>query len=229
MLGATEGKGESGYVELLYKEYERIGASSERLVKSSFDDFRLFGSIAGFLSWKPIVETLVLKGGITPEERPFLIFVGFVFFLLLFHVISFRDLIKQSMIYFRALELEEYESAIRTKSGLATTSDARLFWGAADWQSWLHKCHLPVFAMFVVVVSIPVIVLPTVLLLRWLPATPYWRYYLGTALGLLVWYSLGLQRILKQRDRYKDNARVAREKLAPDGLTSREPPSARSA
>ena len=97
MTSLSQRTREKAELELLYKQYARIAKSTDDLVHSSYNDFRLFGVVAGFLTWKPLLQLLDSK----VADLPRVTFAGFVAFLLIFHVISFRDLMKQSMIYFR--------------------------------------------------------------------------------------------------------------------------------
>lgn len=126
-------KNDEKILEILYKEYSRLGGLVDQHVCASFSDFRLYGSVAAFAVWYPLAN--YLKEHLEVSEHA-LLFGGFTAILVIIGILASRDMYRQSFAYFYLSQMREIEQAINTHVG---RDDICAFHFTDDWKQWETK------------------------------------------------------------------------------------------
>ena len=108
----------------LYKEYARLSDKSEELIKSVFDDFKLFGTIAVFLpALKPILDFIIPTN--LKVDSGFVVFMAFISLRAVLYVIGFLVSSKVGYLLYLTHNLQAYE--IKIKEELSESPDSEIF------------------------------------------------------------------------------------------------------
>ncbi|MBW4485291.1 MAG: hypothetical protein KME14_22375 [Tildeniella torsiva UHER 1998/13D] len=103
-------------LEYLYKEYARLSDRAEEVIKSAYDDFKLFGVVgAVIIIWKPVSE--VILPTIPKFDSTLFLLLGFLSLLAVLGLILFSNLIKQSYAWHFVHNLQAYELEIKKELG----------------------------------------------------------------------------------------------------------------
>jgi hypothetical protein len=165
---------------IVYAEYVRLGDTTEKLMNSSFDDFKLFAVIGAILGLKPLADSL--SGG--PVRSTYL-FVGFLGLLLVVAIIAFRDTLKQSLMVYMSNHLKRYEKVI--KQHVPVAAEGNLFQAYAEFDEWVKRRHIKLAIIFNIFFLLPVVIIPTFILWHAEPDGPvYARLYLGISIIIYV-------------------------------------------
>jgi hypothetical protein len=140
-------------VEIAYKEYVRIDKKVEALVHSSFADFKLFGAVGAILGASPVAAYLKSEKTVPAGLK----FFAFLVLFAVIAIISFRDLVKQSLIRYLLGEAEICAQALSETSGRDL---APIFNSVERWRQWQARRHLKVTQVLAVAIILPVAVLP---------------------------------------------------------------------
>jgi hypothetical protein len=111
-------------IDYLYKEYVRLSEQSDELIKSTFDDFKLYGVVGAIIViWKPISEVVISTN---PKfDASSILFLGFLSLLLIVGIITYLGLLKQAYTWYFVHNLQAYE--VEIKKALGEAEDSRLF------------------------------------------------------------------------------------------------------
>lgn len=142
---------------IVYAEYVRLSEAAEKLMNSSFEDFKLLAVIGAILGLKPVADSL--SGG---EVRAPYLFVGFLGLLFVIAIIAFRDTLKQSLIVYLGQHLKRYEQVLKERVPVA--AGARLFRTYSDYDEWLKKRHIKLVIAFNLFFVLPVVIIPSFIL-----------------------------------------------------------------
>ena len=82
-------------LEYLYKEYVRLSDKAEDFIKSTYDDFKMFGAVSAIIViWKPISELITPIN--SKADSSLILFLGFLSLLIVLGIIALLNLVKQS-------------------------------------------------------------------------------------------------------------------------------------
>src|SRR5688572_9495710 len=97
----------SSLTDYYYKEYDRLQHRTDAIVDSSFNDFALLSAAGIIIAWPPISDSDLFSN----NNKPLILFIGFLGLLIIVAIIATRDLVKQSLLqfYFRELAYLEKE------------------------------------------------------------------------------------------------------------------------
>ena len=111
-------------IDYLYKEYVRLSEKSDELIKSTFDDFKLYGVVGAIIViWKPISEVIISTN---PRfDASSILFLGFLSLLSIVGIITYLNLLKQAYTWYFVHNLQAYE--VELKKALGEAEDSRLF------------------------------------------------------------------------------------------------------
>ncbi|PSB18331.1 hypothetical protein C7B65_15650 [Phormidesmis priestleyi ULC007] len=111
-------------IDYLYKEYTRLSEKCDELIKSTFDDFKLFGAAgAVIVIWKPISDLIAPIN--SKLDSSSILFLGFLSILAVIDIIGYLFLIKQAYGWYFVYNLQAYE--IEIKKFLGEAEDSQLF------------------------------------------------------------------------------------------------------
>lgn len=167
--------------DTLYAEYTRLQGRVDHYLQSSFEDFKLIGAIAIFLTWAPLANVLAgLHPGLE-EDQTLILFLGFVGILLIVAVIGMRDVIKQSVIFYYVDEIQFYEAELRKMHHLERSD---VFRGIEHLNVWYAQKHRRIYSLFTLCFLFGLFILPPIVLRgsRFL-----WLYFIIMAFVLLLY------------------------------------------
>jgi hypothetical protein len=177
--------------DTLYAEYTRLQGRLDHYLQSSFEDFKLVGAIAIFLTWAPLANVLADLRPDLKKDQALILFLGFVGILLIIAVLGMRDLIKQSVIFYYVDEIQFYEAELR-KMHYLERSD--VFRGIEHLNLWYAQKHRRIYGLFTLCFLFGLLVLPPIVL--W--GSPFlWLYFIVMAVVLLL-YGLSVYSLSKQ-------------------------------
>lgn len=191
-------------ITLLYQEYERLHSVVNSYAHSSFDDFKLLGSLGLVFAWAPLVK--LFNGHANANYDPKVLLIGFVVTLIISTVIFTRDLLKQSLMIYNHLQLEAYEIQIVK---LLKQEKANTFCGSVFWRGWLHNHHSYVAKSFYGLYSLVIIVFPCVVLCWFTNECVYTMSYLVIVLFVSVFPIISFHKLYKKFEpdkKLSDNA-----------------------
>lgn len=148
-------------IDYLYKEYARLSEKSDELIKSTFDDFRLYGVVgATIVLWKPIADF------ISPNSKfdPIYIFLGFLSLLAVVGLISYLNLVKQAYTWYFVHNLQAYEIEIKRVLGEAEDSQIFNFNLGKEEPKFITSVYKTSFKLFVIFFAFIVIFIPFTIL-----------------------------------------------------------------
>jgi hypothetical protein len=154
--------------DIVYAEYTRLSGASERMVYSSFDDFKLLAIVGAIVGLEPIT-TYVNEG--KPIAVSYL-FVGFLGLFSIIAVIAFRDTLKQSFLYYLGEHQIRCEEFIRKQYGFNETN---LFLTCSEFEQWASSRHRKLVIAFNFFILLPTIGIPAFILYR--NENGVFRYY----------------------------------------------------
>lgn len=154
--------------DIVYAEYTRLSAVSERIFHSSFDDIKLLAALGAIIGLEPIT-TYVNEG--KPIAVSYL-FIGFLGVFSIIAAIAFRDTLKQSFMFYLGEHLIRYEEFIRKQDGFKETN---LFLTHSEGEQWLSSRHKKLVIAFNFFVLLPTIGIPAFILYR--NESGVFRYY----------------------------------------------------
>lgn len=145
--------------DIVFAEYTRLNAVTERIIHSSYDDFKLLAVVVALVGLEPV--TRYVNGG-QPIRISYL-FVGFLGLFSVIAMIAFRAMLKQSFLYYLIEHLIRFEEFIREQYGLKETN---LFLIHGDAELWASSGHRKLAVVFNFFFLLPVIGIPTFILYR---------------------------------------------------------------
>jgi hypothetical protein len=147
-------------IDLIYSEYKRLVERYDKLLDSSFEDFKLYGAVGsiftliGFLEKNEI--NIVSEKGDT--KLYFSIMLLLVFFIA---IIAFRDLIKQSYVVHLSFNIKQYERYIRDKFiSKPEDKEYAIFNLRESWAKKYFSLTGTAYSGFLIVFFIPILCLP---------------------------------------------------------------------
>ena len=157
MNGTDPNKSHS--LEYLYKEYVRLSERCASYVKSSFDDFKLFGAVGAVaLAWKPIADAN-LFGRV---DKSVVLLYGFIVILFIVIILGIFNALKQSLVVYYLQELRVYEAEIRAQLG---QTDKMTFRWTESYPKWRNTAVKRIAVHLTIVLFLIVILFPTIVLL----------------------------------------------------------------
>lgn len=181
--------------DYLYREYVRLSEQSDELIKSTFDDFKLFGVVgAAIVVWKPIADA------VAPTNSKFdsssILFLGFLSLLSIIGTVVCLNLIKQSYTWYFVHNLQAYEIALRRALGESETSQVFNFNLGKEEPRFITAVYKTSFKFFSVVLAFVIILVPSTVLA--FSTIPYASIYLLFSSLSIVLYFQAFRRMLKQ-------------------------------
>lgn len=170
--------------KIVYAEYTRLSAASERMTHSSLDDFKLLAVVGAMVGLQPVSDYLKGDGGKIAVSS---LFVGFMGLLFIVAVIAFRDTLKQSLIVYLGEHLTRYENILRVMYSCESNG---LFRTYSEAEQWAAEKHAKLVVTFNIFILLPVAGIPAFVLSRY-EVFPYWNYtyfYLATCGGVYFLY-----------------------------------------
>ncbi|MBW4514270.1 MAG: hypothetical protein KME11_03495 [Timaviella obliquedivisa GSE-PSE-MK23-08B] len=150
-------------LKYLYKEYVRLNDKADDLIKSTFEDFKLFGVVgAVILIWKPIAE-LTLPASPRLNSSLFL-FLGFLSLLTVLGLIALSNLIKQSYAWYFVHNLQAYEMEIKKELGEVEDSQIFNFNMGKEEAKFIISSYQLSYRTFTISFAIVVTLLPFIIL-----------------------------------------------------------------
>lgn len=108
-------------LEYLYKEYARLSDRAEEFIKSTIDDFKLFGAVGVIIIiWKPTSE--MIFAGNPNVDSSLVLFIGFLSLYLILGIIGLLNLFKMSYVWHFVHNLKAYEMEIKKELNEAESS-----------------------------------------------------------------------------------------------------------
>lgn len=149
-------------LEYLYKEYVRLSDNAEAFIKSTLDDFKLFGVVGAIIViWKPISE-LILSAN-SKLDPALVLFLGFLSLLTILGVIALFNIYKQSYAWYLIYNLQLYEVEIRKEIGEA--EDSKVFnFNISKQRSKFSKAYRLTFRAFVFLFALAIVAIPFLVL-----------------------------------------------------------------
>ncbi|MEO1509200.1 MAG: hypothetical protein AAFU84_16295 [Cyanobacteria bacterium J06633_23] len=187
-------------LEYLYKEYVRLSDKAEDFIKSTYDDFKMFGAVSAIIViWKPISELIAPIS--TNVDSSLILFLGFLSLLTVLGLIALLNLLKQSYTWYFVHNLQAYEVEIRKALDEAEGSQIFNFNIAKEEKRFVTAVYRLSLRSLVMSFAFAVIAIPSVILFysNILYAI---IYLLISLLGFLIIYLQTFRRMLKQ---YSDN------------------------
>ena len=183
-------------LEYLYKEYVRLSDKSEDFIKSTYDDFKLFGVVSAIIViWKPISELIATTN--SKLDSNLFLFLGFLSLLTVLGIIALLNLVKQSYTWYFVHNLQAYETEIRKELGEAGDSQVFNFNIAKEEKRFVTAVYRLSFRAFVMSFAFAVIFIPSIILCY--SNILYAVIYLLTSLlGFLTIYLQVFRRMIKQ-------------------------------
>jgi hypothetical protein len=182
-------------LEYLYKEYVRLSDKAEDLIKSTYDDFKLFGAVgAVIVIWKPISEfTTLVNSKLSPSLT---LFLGFLSLHVVLGIIVLLNLVKQSYTWYFVHNLQAYEAEIRKELDEAEVSKVFNFNIAKEEKRFITAVYRLSFRTLVMFLSFAVISIPSIILCY--SNLLYAAIYLLISLGGLIIYLQVFRKMIKQ-------------------------------
>ncbi|MGD1860179.1 MAG: hypothetical protein ACFB0E_09445 [Leptolyngbyaceae cyanobacterium] len=183
-------------LEYLYKEYVRLSDKSEDFIKSTYDDFKMFGAVSAIIViWKPISELIAPMN--SKVDSSLILFLGFLSLLTVLGITALLNLVKQSYGWYFVHNLQAYETEIRKELGEAEGSQVFNFNIAKEEKRFVTAVYRLSFRAFVMSFAFAVIAIPSIIL--------YYSnilyaviYLLISLLGFLIIYLQIFRRMIKQ-------------------------------
>lgn len=187
-------------LEYLYKEYVRLSDKAEDFIKSTYDDFKLFGAVSAIIViWKPISE--LIASGNSRLDPSLVLFLGFLSLLTVLGIIALLNLVKQSYTWYFVHNLQAYETEIRKELGEAGDSQVFNFNIAKEEKRFITAVYRLSFRAFLMSFAFAVISTPSIILCY--SSIRYAAIYLLISLfGFLTIYLQVFRKMIKQ---YSDN------------------------
>jgi hypothetical protein len=182
-------------LEYLYKEYVRLSDKAEDLIKSTYDDFKLFGAVGAIIViWKPISEF------ITPVNSKFspslALLLGFLSLHMVLGIIVLLNLVKQSYTWYFVHNLQAYETEIRKELNETEVSQVFNFNIAKEEKRFITAVYRLSFRTFIMFFSFAIISIPSIILCS--SNIFYAAIYLLISLGGLIIYLQVFRKMIKQ-------------------------------
>ncbi|WP_116127297.1 hypothetical protein [Lewinella sp. IMCC34183] len=178
-------------VEIVYAEYVRLHARIDALADSSFADFKLLGvavpvltAFISYLTANEAEESL----SITPEMCLLLSIV----LLSLVAIISFRDMLKLSLVNYYMIITADYEKQLREELGQET-----LFRSFTIWRGHFSANHSLLYTVFTVFFLAFLVAVPTYTLSH-LNEHSYARIYGGLCAVVFIAHFLTMELLLRR-------------------------------
>jgi hypothetical protein len=191
-------------IEIVYKEYIRLVERHDKLLDSSFEDFRLYAVIGSLFTIIVGIMNADLDIPLKLKEESIddLTFLASLFTFLLISLIAARDLLKHTYITHLAFNIKKIEQFIRDT--LLSDEDKYKYEIFNLRKSWIEK-YFPVlqksYSFFVLIFFLIIAILPITLFIL---SLPFYGIILCTIVILtMLFYSFLLKHIYSRSKKYE--------------------------
>ncbi|XHX80234.1 MAG: hypothetical protein RBJ76_09985 [Stenomitos frigidus ULC029] len=182
-------------LDYLYKEYVRLSDKAEEFIKSTIDDFKLFGVVGAFIVlWKPIAELILSTN--SKLDAALVLFLGFLSLLLVLGIVGLLNLFKQSYAWYFIHNLKAYGKELKKAFHEAEDSQIFNFNLGKDEPKFVASYRLT-FKAFLFCFGFAIIVMPSIIL-GYSNVLYAVLYCLTSLISFLVVYVQLLKKMIKQ-------------------------------
>ncbi|HCT29793.1 MAG TPA: hypothetical protein DIW31_03445 [Bacteroidales bacterium] len=145
-------------IDLIYSEYKRLVERYDKLLDSTFEDFKLYGVLGSIFTIIGILE----KNGIkifNDQGDTKLYFFLMLLMVFIIAIIAFRDLIKQTYLVHLSYNIKQYEQLIKD-AFVKVNTRYEIFNLRDSWAKKYFRLTRIAYTGFLIVFFIPILCLP---------------------------------------------------------------------